>query len=168
MRSGIIDFIKLITKTVLGELESNPINTTPINPDKDNYSDIDNKEYLKWFKNKLDDYKYYIIITSIVVIGGTIIYLYWDSFTCSWRRRVEESEPFLPLPTDPENNGPTSGTIPSPDSSSSGDSFNRYFRTPILEKLAKFKRKLENLLKENQLVLIQLDLYLEVFTQKME
>jgi hypothetical protein len=44
--SGIIDFVKLIIKTVWGELENSPVgDSTPINPERGNYGDIDNKEY---------------------------------------------------------------------------------------------------------------------------
>jgi hypothetical protein len=150
---GIIDFIKLVIKTVLGEIENNPINSpgeTPINPDKDNYGDIDNKEYFKWLKNKLDEYKYHIIVSSIIVIGGTIIYLYWDSICCSWRRDGPRDEPrddFVPLPTNPEIHGPSEGTIPSPDSSSSGNSYERLFRSPITDRISKFKSKVSSFIK---------------------
>jgi hypothetical protein len=140
----IIDNLKLIIKTVLGEIENypqDPLNSVPIDVDKDKYGDINNKEYLKWFISKLDEYKYYIIITSIVTIGGIVIYLYWDSISCSWRRDGDDGEPFVPLPTESDIHGPDSGQLPSPDSSSSGSSFNKYFRSSLVDRLSQFKNK---------------------------
>jgi hypothetical protein len=140
----LIDFIKLLIKSVLGEIENyptDPVNSVPIDVDKDKYGDINNKEYLKWFLNKLDEYKYPIIIASIVTVGGIFIYLYWDSISCSWRRHDNPDEPFAPLPTESDIHEPGSPILPSPDSSSSGNSFDKYFRPSIADKLARFKTK---------------------------
>src|SRR4029077_19045382 len=75
----------------------NPI-VSPIESPKDKYGDIHNKEYLQWFCNKLDEYKYYIIISSFLIIGGGIIYLYWDSILGCWRSRQDDPDSPGPLP----------------------------------------------------------------------
>jgi hypothetical protein len=149
--SGIIDFIKSIIKAVLGEIENNPISKPEkqpmIEPDKGKYGDIQNPEVRKW----LNDYKYYLI-GGVVILGiGVMVYIYWDSISCCWKRGGDESPPEEPFTTsvpsfNPEIHGPGPNRTPSVDSDSSG-SFNEFFKKNIFDKLSKYKNKVRDYFK---------------------
>lgn len=174
--NGIISFVKTVIKTVLGELESSPVDTSPveeppvdtpvdkppvgtspvdkspagsqIDPDKGKYGDINNGDYVNRLKNNLYDYKYYILGGFIIVGIGAVAYLYWESISSCWKGGDDRDpgEQFVPLPHDSEIHGygGQSGQIPSPDSSnSSSGSFNRLFRTPIVDKVSNFRDKVK-------------------------
>ncbi len=144
--NSLLDIIKRIIKAVIGELDNNPVykpDIPQINPDKDKYGDINNPGYLQWLGNKLDEYKYYLIISSVVIIGGTVIYLYWDSISGCWRTR----------PDDPDTSGDLSDYNPTaPDrprfypstSSDSSNSLSEFFRKSIPDKLLRYRNKVKN------------------------
>lgn len=145
--SGIIDFIKTIIKTVLGEIDNLP-NKEPVtipDKDKDIYKDIYNEKYLNKLKEDIYDWRFWILGGFIIIGIGAAAYFYWDSISSCWRRRDDSppQEPFETLPFGREIHGPTQGNIPSPDSSSSGNSYDRFFRSSITDKISKFRNKVK-------------------------
>jgi hypothetical protein len=146
--SGLLDFLKSIIKAVLGEIENNPgIKIPGEDPNEDKYKDINNPEVRKW----LNDYKYYLI-GGLVILGiGVMVYIYWDSITCGWKKGGDDSpaeEPFTTSipPFNPEIHGPGPNRTPSVDSDSSG-SFNEFFKKNIFDKLSKYKNKVRDYFK---------------------
>jgi hypothetical protein len=94
------------------------------------------------------DWRFWILGGFIVIGIGTAVYLYWESISSCWKRVDDDSptEPFVPLAYEGEIHGPSrfSGELPSPDSShSSGNSFNKFFKTPILDKINNFRNKVK-------------------------
>lgn len=143
--SGIIDFIKTIIKTVLGEIDNLP-NKEPVTvPDKDIYKDIYNEKYLNKLKEDIYDWRFWILGGFIIIGIGAAAYFYWDSISSCWKRGDDSppQEPFETLPYRSEIHGPTQMNLPSPDSSSSGNSYDRFFRSSITDKISKFRKKIK-------------------------
>ena len=146
---GLIDFLKSVIRAVMGEIDKYPTDNpsiTPIEPDKNKYGDIHNKIYLSELYNKLDEYKYYLIVSFIVIIGGAVVYFYWDSIAGCWRRRRPDGDTgdAGPLPEyEPSPQPERPASLPSVSSDSSG-SYNQYFRKNLFDKLNRFKEKTKN------------------------
>jgi|SRR5580765_1144180 len=95
--SGIIDFLKAIVKTVLGEIDNLPNNETIV-PDKGKYGDVYNDRYLTKIKDAFYDWRFWILGGFIIIGIGAASYIYWDSIASCWRRGDDPDEPFVPLP----------------------------------------------------------------------
>jgi hypothetical protein len=65
--SGLLDFLKAIIKTVLGEIDNLPNNETIV-PDKGKYGDIYNDGYLAKFKESIYDWRFWIL-GGVIIIG---------------------------------------------------------------------------------------------------
>jgi len=141
---GLLDIIKRIIKAVMGEIENNPVHKPDIptiNPDKDKYGDINNPGYLQGLANKLNEYKFYLLSSFLIIIFGGLIYLYWDSIAGCWRR-PDDSDPDTPGPL-PDYNPIASDrprSLPSV-SSDSTNSLSEFFRYNITDRLLRFKNK---------------------------
>jgi hypothetical protein len=153
--NNFLDFLKRIVKAVIGELDKYPTDNpgiSPIDPDKEKYGDIHSKEYFKWLFNKLDEYKYFFILSSVVIIGGVAVYLYWDSISSCWRSRPDLPDPdssgeFPAYNPQPPIERPRS--LPSVSSDSSGG-LDGYFRKSIGEKLLNYKAKVRKFFKVSE------------------
>lgn len=74
-------------------------------PDPNIYKDIYNKEYINNVLQNLDDYKFYILISIVVIAIGLLTYTYWDSFSNLRRGGSGGDTPDIiypsPIPSDP-------------------------------------------------------------------
>ena len=137
--NGLLDFIKAIIKTVLGEIENSP----DVIDRKETYKDIYNEDYLNKLKTSFYDWRYWILGGFIIIGLGTLTYIYWDSISSCWRRgeRDNGDEPFINQGFTPEVHG-DENPLPSPSTSSNG-SVNQFFRRNILDKVSSYKDKVK-------------------------
>jgi hypothetical protein len=61
-----------------------PLDGPMIDPSKQKYGDIYNKEYVEYLTQTLDEYKFYVLITMGVIAIGILTYTYWDSIKNIW------------------------------------------------------------------------------------
>jgi hypothetical protein len=149
--NSLLDFIRTIIKAVIGEIEKTPITPDPIiEPDKGKYEDIQNPQVVKF----LDDWKWYIIGGSVLIITLSLGYIYWDSISFPWKKRPDNDSnydsQFVPLPVQPDVHGPIFSSLPSPDSSNSSNSINQFFRRSILDKVLGYRDKVKSYFTANK------------------